>query len=330
LATGTSALSVSPIAVLDADLQLIGANPEFQGAFAAAAEPRGISLAALLGTTAVHEDELRTMMRSAISHGQACKAVVPVEGGRQERILLLIPGCKADAAGDRGVLVIEDATARIDAMRLLAERLEHSELMMEEMRHRIANSLQIIASVVRIKTHLAQSADARSNLEDVHQRVLSIAELQDQLDTTDDPKAGSVSQYLSAVCLRLASSLIDPTTGIELQVQAEDLSVRPEICVSIGLVVTELVTNALKHAFPVQAKGVIRVAFTLLGPGWQLSVADNGVGCDPRSAAAAGGVGTRIVNTLARRLGARVEVSSNQPHGLNVKLIHRPDDPLVA
>lgn len=323
-------MPVSPIAVLDGDLQLIGANPEFQRAFGAATEPLEVSLAALLGTAAAHEDDLRKRMQSAISHGRACDAILPMEGGRQERTLLLIPGYRHDAAGDRRLLVIEDATERMDAMRLLAERLENSELMIEEMRHRIANSLQIIASVVRIKTHLALSGEARSHLEDVHQRVLSIAELQDQLDTTGDAKAGSVSQYLSAVCHRLANSLIDPTTGIELQVDAEDLSVRPETCVSIGLVVTELVTNALKHAFQAQSKGIIRVAFTLLRPGWQLSVVDDGVGCDPRSATRAGGVGTRIVNALARRLGARLEISSNQPHGLVVRLIHRPEEPLAA
>ena len=123
--------------------------------------------------------------------------------------------------------------------------------------------------------------------------------------------------------------MIDPAADIEIQVDAEDLSVRPETCTSMGLVVTELVTNALKHAFPGQGKGIIRVSFAVRDPGWQLSVADNGVGCDIRSAIRAGGVGTRIVTTLARRLGARLEISRSRPGGLTVTLIHSPEDPLV-
>lgn len=324
----TAASLVCPIAVLDADLRLIGANPEFYRAFGTATEPLEASLAALLDITAARD--FRTVMQAVIAQGQACEAIVSTESGRKDRTLLLAPGYKRDTAGGQSLLVIEDTTDRGHAMQVLAERLERSELMMEEMRHRVANSLQIIASVVRIKTHLVQSADARSHLEDVHQRVLSIAALQDQLDATDEATAGSVSQYLGAVCLRLANSLIDPATGIELRVAADDLSVRPEVCVGIGLVVTELVTNALKHAFPAQARGVIRVAFTVRDSGWQLSVADDGVGCDLRLPARTGGVGTRIVSTLARRLGARLEVSSNEPHGLIVTLTRHPDAPVVA
>src|SRR5204863_3669690 len=117
------------------------------------------------------------------------------------------------------LLVIEDVTERTVIAQRLVDRTERGELALEEMKHRIANSLQIIASVVRIKAHLVHSEDARRHLEDVHQRVLSIAELQEQLDAAADAGVGKVSDYLSIVCARLASSLIDPSRRIELRVE---------------------------------------------------------------------------------------------------------------
>lgn len=331
-------MPASPLAVFDADLRLLGANREFHRVFGSPTEPLETALAALLAGPEHAPDDLadhrggniRTLMQAAISDDEARETSLPAEGARPARILMLTPAYPSDAAEGGGLLVLEDATERTLALRLLAERLESSQLMMEEMRHRMVNSLQIVASVVRIKAHLVQSDDARSHLEDVHQRVLSIAELQDQLELADDAKLGSVSQYLSAVCLRLANSLIDSVAGIELRVEADDLSVRPETCISMGLVVSELVTNALKHAFPGRQKGVIRVHFARRGSGWQLSVADDGVGCDLRAASRAAGVGRRIVATLAKRLDARLEMSNSEPHGLTVTLTHPPEDAVVA
>lgn len=328
-------MPASPLAVLDADLRLLGANREFHRVFGSPTEPLETALAGLLDSQPEHAPDhrggdIRALSLDAISDGEAREACLTAEGARPARTLMLIPASARDPVSGRGLLVIEDATERTLSLRRLAERLESSELMIEEMRHRMANSLQIVASVIRIKAHLVQSDDARGHLEDVHQRVQSIAALQDQLELADDAKLGSVSQYLSAVCLRLANSLIDSVAGIELRVEADDLSVRPEICISMGLVVSELVTNALKHAFPARQKGIIRVQFARRGSGWQLSVADDGVGCDLRSAGRAGGVGRRIVSTLAKRLDARLEISNSEPHGLTVTLIHRPENPDVA
>jgi len=327
-------LPASPLAVLDTGLRLLGANREFHRVFGSPTEPLETSLARLLDSEPGHaagpgngDGDIRTIIQAVLARGEVRETVLPARGARPARILVLIPAYPRDAADGRGLLVVEDATERAQSLRHLAERLASSELMMEEMRHRMVNSLQIVASVVRIKAHLVQSEDARAHLEDVHQRVLSIAALQDQLELADDAKPGSVSQYLSAVCLRLANSLIDSVAGIELRVEADDLAVRPETCISMGLVVTELVTNALKHAFPGRRKGVIRVHFVRHGSGWQLSVADDGVGCDLASAGRSAGVGTRIVNTLAKRLDARLEMSNSEPHGLTVTLTHRRDAP---
>jgi two-component sensor histidine kinase len=327
--TGSAPPFFGPVAVLVAELHPIGANREFYRAFGTATDTLETTVARLFGEIPEVRHNIRTRMQGARSSVDIRETVSCRDSSGQLRSLLLVPAYASNHADSHAVLVVEDVTERSATAQQLADRLESTELMIEEMRHRMANSMQIIASVVRIKAHLAQSDEARRHLEDVHQRVSSIAEFQDQLDAAADAGRGSVSDYLSAVCGRLATSLIDPSAGIELQVEAADVSVRPETCISIGLVVTELVVNALKHAFPSRKHGHIRVAFAPFGSGWKLSVEDDGVGCDRQSGSLVAGVGTRVVRALARRLGADLEVSNREPSGLTVTLIHPSGQPSV-
>jgi chemotaxis protein methyltransferase CheR len=222
---------------------------------------------------------------------------------------------------DEQLFFVVDITDQRAAERKRADLIDQHELMLQEMRHRMSNGLQIIASILRIKTHLAKSAEVRTHLDDVHRRVLSMAALEDQLDPSKGIDPSSVRPYLVAVCQRLATTLIDPSTGVELRVVSADVRMDPERIVGIGLVVTELVINALKHGFgKSQERGVIQVTLAENGPSWTLSVADSGVGCRHEAFHSASGLGTRIVRTLARRLTAQLEISPNLPHGLRVAL----------
>ena len=325
----SAASFVGPVAVLDADLRLVGASPEFHDAFGTTTDGIDTILNRLREAMLERGGDIRSLIEGR-SGGEPLDTILYPDGAGQLRSLVLVPANARDDSHRPTLLVIEDVTERTLVAQRLVDRMERGELVLAEMRHRIANSLQIIASVVRIKAHLVQSEDARRHLEDVHQRVLSIAELQEQLDAAEDAGVGSVSRYLSMVCGRLASSLIDPSKKIELRVEADEISLPADTCISIGLLVTELVINALKHAFPEDAAGLIHVTFADRASGWQLRVADNGVGCDSHSAIRAAGIGSRIVTTLARRLGARLEVSRTEPHGLSVTLFHRSQDPSVS
>jgi two-component system, sensor histidine kinase PdtaS len=97
--------------------------------------------------------------------------------------------------------------------------------------------------------------------------------------------------------------------------------VAADVSISLGLVVTELAINALKHAFPGNRNGKILVSYTSHGPSWILAVTDDGVGMPPDSASATAGLGTSIVAALAKQLDARVQVDAMHP-GTSVSLIH--------
>ena len=127
--------------------------------------------------------------------------------------------------------------------------------------------------------------------------------------------------YFNGLCKSIGASMIRDHNQISLEVSADDSSVSADISVSLGLIVTELVINALKHAFPGLRHGKIVVGYQSHGPNWTMSVSDNGVGMPSEPGAAKSGLGTNIVEALARQLQARVEVDDIKP-GTMVSIVH--------
>ena len=129
--------------------------------------------------------------------------------------------------------------------------------------------------------------------------------------------------YLSKLCEALAHSMIGEEQSISLKLLGEGGSATCRDSESLGLIVTELVINALKHAFSAEKKaGRITVSYEVSGTDWKLSVADNGIGkpdgvfAQPKS-----GLGTGIVKALAKQLDSQVETLSG-PKGTTVSITH--------
>ena len=219
------------------------------------------------------------------------------------------------------LLAIEDITERKAAERELHELLRQKELLLDEMQHRIANSLQIIASIIMLKARTVQSPETRLHLEDAHKRVMSVAAVQQHLQVSGRGELIEVATYLSKLCATLAQSMIGDGGHIIIEVKAAEGGVSSSDAVSIGLIVTEAVINALKHAFAKDEKdGRIIVTYEVTGTDWKLSIADNGMG-KPKSDSSKVGLGTSIVNALANQLDARVDVVTGQG-GTIVSIIH--------
>jgi chemotaxis protein methyltransferase CheR len=221
------------------------------------------------------------------------------------------------------LLGMEDITERRILEREKDELLRQKDTLLEELQHRIANSLQIIASIILLKARAVQSEETRFHLEDAHKRVLSIAAVQKQLHASGATGTIAIAPYLSKLCESLAHSMIGGTRPISLKVVGEGGSATSRQAESLGLIVTELVMNALKHAFPDdKAKGQITVAYDMIGTNWKLSISDDGIG-KPQGGFAQGksGLGTGIVKALAHQLDAQVETSAG-PDGTTVSITH--------
>jgi chemotaxis protein methyltransferase CheR len=234
-----------------------------------------------------------------------------------------------DSSSPTILIAFRDITARRAAEREKQALFEHTErllaqeqTLLSEMRHRIANSLQIIASILLLKAGAVGSEETRLELRDAHKRVMSVAEVQSHLHDVDGIDRIDVAAYLTKLCAGLAASMIGPHHGIEIHVEAGEGTLPSSDAVSLGLIVTELVINALKYAFPTaRAAARITVALEFDGSDWTLSVADNGSGRAAAPPSGSSGLGTAIVAALAKQLKAQIqEVSSGA--GLRVEVTH--------
>ncbi|MEA3002592.1 MAG: hypothetical protein QOH81_1380 [Sphingomonadales bacterium] len=234
-----------------------------------------------------------------------------------------------ESSGPMILIAFKDISARRLIEREKQELLEHTEqllvqhqTLLREMEHRIANSLQIIASILLLKAGAVASEETRHELRDAHKRVMSVAAVQSYLHAADGIERIDIAAYLTKLGAGLAASMIGPHQGIEIEVVADEGALQSSHAVSLGLIVTELIINAIKYAFPTARAGArILITFEFHEPDWKLTVSDNGTGRDAAATPGSGGLGTAIVAALAKQLQAQIhEVSSAS--GLRVEVTH--------
>jgi chemotaxis protein methyltransferase CheR len=314
-----------PLLVLDSELRVVSASRSFYLKFQLEQlDVLGRSVYAIADALWDIPD-LRTLLEEILPRHSVMEAyeVEHEVSGIGRRTLILNAREVFSPSKKLILLAMEDVTERHEATRAIAELLQQKEVLLQEMQHRIGNSLQIIASILLLKARSVQSEETRMHLHDAHTRVMSVAAVQRQLLAAGQGELIELSPYLTRLCDSLAASMINESRGVSLEVDVEASTVSSTEAISIGLAVTELVINALKHAFPTdRAAGLIVVSYELDGADWRLSVSDNGVG-RPEACldVATPGLGTSIVQALARQLDGRVEISAALP-GTSVSITH--------
>jgi PAS domain S-box-containing protein len=217
------------------------------------------------------------------------------------------------------LLAIEDVTERVRLEREHAIVSERIGVLLQELTHRIKNSLQIIVSMVSLEAHNQKSGEGKAALERVSHRIAALGRLYSMLGEANSVEAVDATSYLEALCRDLIESVQkEYGTSIALKTDIESESLPVDRAVPLGLIVNELVTNAVKYAFPGEPKGTVAVTLKRIPGALRLTVSDDGKGADPQRADS--GLGGRLVDTFARQLGGKVERESGL-HGTTVRLI---------
>jgi two-component sensor histidine kinase len=315
-----------PLVLLDKDLRVVTASRSFYELFVIDPSAAEGQLFYQLRGGEWDIPALRDLLEDAIPSKLAIDAFELEHdfSGLGRRIMLLNMRHVADAHNPEAVLLIaiEDITIRRDTEALREDLVRKQETLLLEIQHRVANSLQIIASILLLKMRAVTSEETRLHLRDAHQRVMAVATVQQQLRESVIGDAIEIGPYLSRLCGGLAASMISEGRNLTVLSSATGSTALSSDAVSFGLIVTELVINSLKHGFPEDREGHIAVDFVGNGVAWRLSVSDDGVGRGvPPNKTGRTGLGTSIVEALARQLKARVEVSDNSP-GMRVALVH--------
>ncbi len=332
LALALIASSSAPLLLLDRNLAVVAASASFCRAFQLDPAVMGGCALSSLGNGEWRVSQLLSLLKAtAAGYAEVTDYEMDLvrDGHAQRRLVVsarkLHYGEEADI---RLVLSVVDVTEARIADRLRDSLVREKEVLLQELHHRVANSLQIIASVLMQSARKVQSEETRLHLVDAHQRVMSVAALQQQLAAS---KMGNVElrPYFTALCESIAASMIPDRGLVSLDVETDDSVTSADTSVSLGLIVTELVINALKHAFPGNRQGHIAVGYLARGSDWTLSVGDNGVGMSAQPEKAKAGLGTSIVEALARQLDAKVDVASNGA-GTKVAIVHTYTPALVG
>jgi two-component sensor histidine kinase len=315
--------SATPLLLLDKDLNVLAVSASFCSAFQIDPARAHGSLFDL-GSGEWNVPQLAGLLKATAS-GSAKVDGYELElrrDGQENRCLRITATRLNYDAGDetRLALSINDITSARAEEKLKQNLLRDKDILLQELHHRVANSLQIIASVLMQSARNVQSEDTRAHLKDAHQRVMSVASLQRQLAAS---KKGNVElrQYFKDLCESIGASMIPNHEQLSLGVSVDDSITTADTSVSLGLIVTELVINALKHAFPAERAGSIMVDYHSRGPNWTLSVSDDGVGMSQGKEAAKPGLGTNIVAALVQQLGGVVSVSDANP-GTKISVVH--------
>ena len=197
---------------------------------------------------------------------------------------------------------LSEANTRLEAI------VARQEALLREVNHRVANSLQLIASLVHLQAGALEDEAARAALQDTQSRIAAVMQVHRRLYTSDDVQNVDMEEYLGGLVAELQQSLAASGAEHPIRLAAEPIKLNPDKAVSLGVVVAELVTNAFKYAYPDGRSGEVRVAFAAApADHLRLTVEDDGPGLGDKVVARGTGLGQRVIAAMARSLNSRVE-----------------------
>jgi two-component sensor histidine kinase len=215
------------------------------------------------------------------------------------------------------------SNAALTAQKLLVEKsLADKELLLREIHHRVKNNMQVISSLLSIQSRDITDEVALKAVNDSRNRVRAMALIHQGLYTEEDLRGIKTTEYISKLCNSLFSSYRIDVDRIKLELEVEEILIDVDSIVPIGLILNELITNALKYAFPDDRKGNIRIHIKELEEGLQLIVSDDGIGISgDRILANEDSFGMKMIKAFSKKLNAEWDIQSEK--GTTVSMLIR-------
>ncbi|MBS3819439.1 MEDS domain-containing protein [bacterium] len=203
-----------------------------------------------------------------------------------------------------------DISERKKAEEQIQKNLKEKEVLLREIHHRVKNNMQVISSLLNIQSSRTEDKKAQEALKATQKRVYSMALIHDRLYKSEDLASVDFSQYIKQISNHLLSYYRGKMGKVTIRKDIKNVFIDINKAVPLGLIVNELVSNSLKHAFPDEREGEIRIKFHKKDSGYELQISDNGVGLpedlDLRKATS---MGMQLVSSLVDQIEGEIELS---------------------
>ncbi len=209
--------------------------------------------------------------------------------------------------------IAHDITKRKEIEEKLEKTLQEKDILMKEIYHRVKNNLMVISSLLSLQSRYIKDKDTKEIFRESQNRAKSIALIHEKLYKSEDLKHINFTEYLQNLSNDLYNTYTTDKNLVKLVLDVDDIIFNVEISIPLGLILNELLTNSLKHAFPDGRRGEIKVELHLKEDGrYCLSVEDNGVGLPKDlNLQKTGTLGMQIINSLTEQINGEIILESN-------------------
>ncbi|MCT7949572.1 PAS domain S-box protein [Ancylothrix sp. C2] len=294
---------------IDSDLRYLGANRHLAAMFNLPPETFVGQEIGFLQQKTEFCDFLREFF---VKSNQTASQSITLDIDGEARSYLII--AQKYQQGRACVSVGIDITERKQAEEQLKASLRDKEVLLKEIHHRVKNNLQVISSLLKLQSRYTQDRTTLDMLRESQNRVKSMALIHEKLYQSTNLASIDFAEYLGNLTSNLLYSYTVDVNAVKLEIKAENASLNIDTAIPCGLLMNELVSNALKHAFPQGRQGKIWVEFSALPEQkFLLTVKDNGVGF-PESLdwENSGTLGLRLVNSLVNQIDGTVEIDRTE------------------
>jgi PAS domain S-box-containing protein len=238
----------------------------------------------------------------------------PLKGEEVWTKSIVYPLTSGDGIIREIVLVHENITAQIKAEQKLEESLKEKVVLLKEIHHRVKNNLQIISSLLNLQSQYASDSTTRDILQDCRHRVLSMALVHERLYKYNDLSRINFKEYIKDLSKHLTQSYQYNQKNVEFHLSMDDILLDVDYAITLGLCLTELISNAYKHAFPYEQSGKVEVILKQEENKVVLSVRDNGIGIPkefhPEESQS---LGMQLINSLVGQVEGEIKIANTSP-----------------
>lgn len=214
-----------------------------------------------------------------------------------------------------------DITALKNAEKALEKALEDKEMLMKEIYHRVKNNLMVISSLLNLQSNYITDEEARDIFKDSQKRAHSMALIHERLYRSTDMKHLDFGDYIRTLVMDLFRTYVADPNRIQLELEIEDLMLDIDTAIPLGLIVNELLSNSMKHAFPGDQKGKIKLEFKSDNGGCLMVVGDDGIGLPPNlDIKHTETLGLQLVNSLIGQIDAEMEINNQNGTEFKIRL----------